>query len=190
MNIMKAYDRGEIAKKILLAAVGTAAFATILVLPGMGILLKMFNADDSKEKWRLKRALKRLEEQRFIARKVVRGKEVFVITKYGKDRIDKYLMADLHIKPQKWDGRWRVLMFDIPEKQGGGRIRRDVSRQLREMGMKAVQNSVFITPFPCKEQLDTVAAFFKIKKYFMYLEADTYEGADDLLRFFEVTKRH
>lgn len=187
---MKTYDKGELAKKILLAAVGTAAIATVLVLPGMGILLKMFNADDSKEQWRLRRALKRLEERRFIARKVVRGKEVFVVTKYGKDRIDKYFMADLEIRPKKWDGRWRVLMFDIPERQGGGRIRRDVSRQLREMGMKAVQNSVFITPFPCKEQLDIVAAFFKIKKHFLYLEADTYEGVDDLLKFFDLSKRH
>lgn len=185
---MQSFNKGELAKKILLAAVGTAAIATVMVLPGMGILLKMFNADDSKQRWRVKRALKRLEEKKFIARKIVKGKEVFVVTKYGKDRIDKYFMNDLEIKPNKWDGRWRVLMFDIPERQGGGRIRRDVSRQLRAMGMKAVQNSVFITPFPCKEQLDTVAAFFKIKKYFLYLEADTYEGADNLLKFFELKK--
>lgn len=185
---MKSYDRGELAKKILLAAVGTAVFATILVLPGTSILLKMFKANEPKEKWRLKRTLKRLEEKKFIARKVVRGRETFVVTKYGKDCIDKYFMADLQIAHKKWDGRWRVLMFDIPERAGGGRIRRDVSHQLRDMGMKAVQNSVFITPFPCKEQLDTVAAFFKVKKHFMYLEADTYEGADDLLRFFELDK--
>lgn len=185
--MMTKYEKGELAKKILLTVVGVAVVGTVLVLPGMAILLKMFNVDGARERGRLMRAIKRLEQQKVISRRIKNGEEEFVVTKYGKDCIDKYLVTDLNIpREKKWDGKWRVLMFDIPEKERRGRTRRDVSRQLRNIGMQAVQNSVFVSPFPCKEQIEAVINFFKVKKHFIYFEADTYEGVEDLLKHFKL----
>lgn len=186
---MDKHQKGELAKKILLAAAGSAAIATVVVLPGLGILFKMLDAKDSRERQRIKQALKQLEAKKVISRRIVKGRERYVVTKYGKDRIDKYLMADLNIpREQQWDGRWRILMFDIPEKNKGGRIRRDVSAQIKIIGMHQLQNSVFISPWPCYEQLNLIANYFKVKKYFVYIEADIYEGTDNLLKKFELQK--
>jgi DNA-binding transcriptional regulator PaaX len=186
---MTKYEKGELAKKILFAAVGVAAVGTVMVLPGMAILLKMFNVDGARNRERFRRAIKRMEERKIVSRRIKNGKEEFVVTKYGKTHIDKYLVSDLQIPlAKRWDGKWRVIMFDIPEKNKGGRVRRDVSQQLRNIGMKAIQNSVFVSPFPCKEQIDTVINFFKVKQHFVYFEAETYEGVEDLLNFFKLTK--
>ncbi|MEX0913104.1 MAG: hypothetical protein WDZ56_01085 [Candidatus Paceibacterota bacterium] len=184
---MQKFDKGELTKKILLAAVAGGALATVIVLPGMGILFKMFSANTYQERYRVQRTLDRLEKQELIVRRIKNGKEERVLTNKGKKKLTKLLVKDLYIeRVKKWDGKWRIVMFDIPEEKGI--IRRDVSSQLREIGMKAVQNSVFVTPFPCKAQLDAITSFHDIQKHFIYLEAETFEGPGNLINHFGLKK--
>jgi phenylacetic acid degradation operon negative regulatory protein len=182
---VKKFDKGELVKKILLAAVASGVLATVIVLPGMSILFKMFDARTSSDRYRIQRTIRRLEAQGAIVRRIRDGREERVITSKGKKKIVKLLIDDLYItRMEKWDGIWRLVMFDIPEEKG--LIRRDVSSHLRQIGLKAIQNSVFITPFPCKDQVDTITTFHDIKKHFIYLEATTYEGVGDLLKYFKL----
>jgi DNA-binding transcriptional regulator PaaX len=45
---------------------------------------------------------------------------------------------------REWDGRWRLVLFDIPTTQNTQRTR--IRRHLRERGFGCLQNSVWITP--------------------------------------------
>jgi phenylacetic acid degradation operon negative regulatory protein len=45
-----------------------------------------------------------------------------------------------------WDGRWRIVLFDVPEKHRSTRVR--LERQLRRARFGYLQDSVWITPDP------------------------------------------
>lgn len=50
-----------------------------------------------------------------------------------------------------WDKKWRVVIFDIPERKRG---QRDVLREkLRDLGFGMLQESVWISPFPIANEL-------------------------------------
>ena len=49
-------------------------------------------------------------------------------------------------KPKRWDGKWRILIFDIREKV---RRRRDEFVDLLRLGFK-LQNSVWVFPMNAK----------------------------------------
>src|SRR3989344_687845 len=50
-------------------------------------------------------------------------------------------------KPIKWDRKWRIVMFDIPEKLKG--LRDSLRLHFREIGMIELQKSVLVYPYPC-----------------------------------------
>ena len=182
---MKSYKHGELAKKILLIAVAGGAIAAVMVLPGLGVIFKHFGADSAKERYRVKRTVKRLEEQGVIKHRIKNGKEEFVVTKKGKTHLAELLVDDLFIRqPAKWDGRWRVLIYDIPNKKD--LERRELNRVVSEIGMKSVQQSVFVSPYPCKAQIDAIARHYDLDKHLAYFEADYFEGANDLLNHFKL----
>jgi len=182
---MEVYQKGEIAKKILILAAVGGALAVVCVLPGMAILFKAFDARTSQERYRVKRAVKQMEKGGLLMRKIQNGKEELVLTDQGKDKVWSYLEENLQIvKQKKWDKRWRVLMFDIPETKG--KIRREVSWKIKDIGMKAIQNSVFISPFPCQKEIEKIASHYNVQKHFIYFEADTVVTEQNLLQHFEL----
>lgn len=81
------------------------------------------------------------------------------LTEEGKKRAKKYQIDDLKIKePKRWDKRWRVVIFDIPDSE---RIKRDVfRRKLKELGFYSLQKSVWAHPFDCKREIEFLREFF------------------------------
>ena len=45
-----------------------------------------------------------------------------------------------------WDGKWRIIVFDLPEKKRG--LRNDLRKQLRSARFGGLQRSVWISPGP------------------------------------------
>lgn len=54
-------------------------------------------------------------------------------------------LDDYEIQKEKWDGNWRVLIFDIPEK--AKRLRDDLRAIIAILGFKQLQKSVWISPY-------------------------------------------
>ena len=70
--------------------------------------------------------------------------------------------------PSRWDKRWRLVMFDIPEKK---RVGRNALRQkLVELGFKEWQHSIFVYPYPCEKEIDFVIEVFDLRPYVRYAE--------------------
>lgn len=55
-------------------------------------------------------------------------------------------------RKQAWDGKWRVVIFDIPEKQR--RLRDDLRLELKKLGFGCWQRSVWVTPFDFVRELN------------------------------------
>ncbi len=92
-----------------------------------------------------------------------------VLTEHGHQRARQFDVDRLTItKPKRWDEHWRLVLFDIPEKK---RRARDAFREkLRELGFYEWQKSVFILPFPCRDEIEFLIEFFEIRPYVRYGE--------------------
>ena len=76
----------------------------------------------------------------------------------------QYDVENLRISNQaKWDGKWRILMFDIPEKEKGAR--EALRNKIKELGLIQFQKSVWLYPYPCENEIDFIAEYYQIGKY-------------------------
>ncbi|MFH1855026.1 MAG: CRISPR-associated endonuclease Cas2 [bacterium] len=79
----------------------------------------------------------------------------------------------------KWDGWWRIIVFDIPEKT---RSQRNIFRSLlKRKGFIGIQGSVFIAPFAEFEELAKLRKDLKIEKYVSFFRSKSAETDDDRL---------
>jgi len=89
-----------------------------------------------------------------------------ILTERGKSRILKYHFDQMKIEKRNWDEKWRMVIFDIPEKIRKGR---DALREkLKKLGFYELQKSVFVFPYECKDEIDFLIEFFNLKRYVRY----------------------
>jgi len=89
------------------------------------------------------------------------------LTDKGKLKILKYHFEKMKIdQKEKWDEKWRIVIFDIPEKLKIGR--NALRRKLRILGFYQFQKSTFIFPYECKDEIEFLIEFFGIRKYVRY----------------------
>ena len=121
------------------------------------------NLTDSFESWAYRngfsRQLHRLEQRRLLERQ----------PGHSGDRLHRLTQAGcLHALggrdpearwSRRWDGRWRLVLFDVPQKCNTTRDK--LRRYLQRRGFGYLQNSVWITPDPVnaeREQLNGLSA--------------------------------
>ena len=82
------------------------------------------------------------------------------ITEKGIKALEQIEFGEYVIpEPAFWDGKWRVLIFDISERRR--RIRTQLRRLLEGAGFVRVQDSVWVHPYPCDEFISLVRAHLK-----------------------------
>ena len=107
------------------------------------------------------------------------------LTPKGEKKLVEWQKRDYKLPPPtKWDGKWRVLIFDIPERKRGTRDK--VRNTLRAIGFKRLQHSVWVYPFDCEDLITLLKADFKIGKDLLYLVAEGVEYDRHLRDHFNV----
>ena len=175
MYSMKKYKRNEIAK-ILLEILLTVGFISIaLAAPNAVQLFRYFHSRNARERERIKQSLAQLRKRGFIKQEDnLDG--YFVLTAKGKARAMRYKIEDLKIARQKkWDKKWRIVMFDVPEEKK--RARQAINFALKKIGCVHYQKSVFITPFPCEKEVDFVGDAFDVREHIRIVTAERVEGS-------------
>ena len=130
--------------------------------------MKSFSKEWKKiEQRRINEEIRELYKSKLVeAQQNKDGSTTLVLTDKGKMRALTYHFASIEIPKAQWDGLWRVVIFDIPEKLRHGR---DVLRQkLCELGFYELQKSVFTFPYPCEQEVEFVIEYFGLKKYVRY----------------------
>lgn len=145
-------------------------------------------AEDWKEidRWALKRAIASLYESKLIAGKSNKdGTYTLVLSEQGKRRALTYRMETMAIKkPAVWDKRWRIVMFDIPERL---RKSRDALRiNLLGLGFYEFQKSVFVYPYECTDEIDYLVEFHGSRKYVRSVTAVSIDNELHLRQWFEL----
>ncbi|MEK9154243.1 MAG: CRISPR-associated endonuclease Cas2 [Patescibacteria group bacterium] len=87
-------------------------------------------------------------------------------------------------KPRRWDKKWRVLIFDIPERRK--ELRMKLRSVLRQIGFVRLQDSVWVYPYDCEDLIALIKADFHIGDDVLYMIVDSIERDHKLCRHFEV----
>ncbi|MBI2327977.1 CRISPR-associated endonuclease Cas2 [Candidatus Curtissbacteria bacterium] len=165
-------------------AVGTIV-GTLLVFPSLGYIIKYFTDDKNQQKY-VKRVFHRLEKQRLIStHEKPDGKITITFTDKGKQKALTYYIDQIEIKrPKNWDGFWRVVTFDIPE---GNKKARNIFREnLKTLGFYALQKSVFVHAFPCKDEIDFLKHNFGVASHVAFIIAKSIDNQNLLRNYFRV----
>ena len=116
-----------------------------------------------------------------------RGADTFSLTPRGqKEAFWSALDAKLVLHAphrQKWDGYWRIIFFDIPEKKR--RLRDDLRQILKTLGFKELQRSVWVTPYKIPELLNELLWEEKIKHYTRFITVKEIDYDRDLKKHFK-----
>jgi len=181
-SIREKHIKGELAKEILKKLAIGAILTTGLALPNIVQLLDFFGVTKSAEKFKILRAIWGMKRRKLVRIYEKNGVDVVEITELGKKKVLSYDLEKIKITRQKkWDGYWRLVIFDIPEKNK--KARKALSKKLNDMEFFPFQKSVFVCPFECANEIEFVAEFFGVKKYVKRILVKEIEN-DEFLRSF------
>lgn len=114
----------------------------------------------------LSQAIKRLRENDLVEL-LSDGELVLRLTDRGKDRA---LWAKMKIVDEKWDGKWRLVCWDIPEKR---RSARNLLRQkLKQLDFQQFQKSIWGSKKNCTNELRNFIRQVGIEDWVMVVESD------------------
>lgn len=107
-----------------------------------------------------------------------------VLTDKGKLKALNYKFEEMRIDKKDWDGKWRLLIFDIPEKIRQGR--NSLREKIKNLGFYELQKSVFIFPYECKNEIDFIVEFFGIRRYVRFGILETIDNEKHLKQIFRL----
>ncbi len=184
----KRQERGLRATKVALAVLKVIAGAGLLSMalcaPNALQALGMFDKRYRRQS-HINDVLNRLVRRGFV--RVVRegkGRTVSLTTK-GERYLTDYEDGRRELpRPKKWDGKYRILIFDIWERQ---RQKRDALRGfLIRLGFVRLQDSVWVYPHECEEIMALLKSRFRVGNGLLYLVAESIENDRWLRREFNL----
>lgn len=178
---------GDVKKKLLLLLIGTASLGLanspkqqIWVLKQMGREWNWIN------KRALQRAIASLYKSKLIdIKENLRGYTEIVLNDNGKKRFIKYKIDELIIdRSGKWDRRWRMVIFDIPENHK--KTREAIRGHLERLGFYKLQKSVFIFPYQCENEIEFILEYYNARRYVRQVIAEKIDNELHLKKIFKL----
>lgn len=125
-------------------------------------------------KQRLQETASRLKRKGLIEFRAEGGKKRMHLTTRGKEELGRMHSRGLSVpRPRKWDRRWRIVIFDIPEKRHSLRAR--IRTLIHRLGFIRLQDSVWVYPYDCEEIITLLKTELKVGRDVLYLIADAIE---------------
>lgn len=146
------------------------------------LLKKKFKTDYNDRQ--IASSIRYLKRKQFIAFENKQSKFRAVMTKLGKRHLKQISIDLIKIKPHAWDGKWRIVMFDIPEDHKSAR--HAFRRRLQELNFVHFQRSVFLLPFRCEEEIKTIANALNVLPDVHVLTAERFRHDTKLLKKFNI----
>lgn len=159
------------------------SFPNPLIDRDLGIV---FSTKKGFDKTKFVRVARSLAEAGKIVLKEKKKQLKLQITELGeleavKDHIDELKLT----KPEWWDRKWRVVLFDIPEEKRAARIY--FQEKLLDFGFVRVQNSIYAHAYPCHNEIELIRTVYDIKPYVRMMIAERIEAEANLRTHFDLT---
>lgn len=158
------FQRGELMKKVLLVIGTGLVIGAVFTMPGILFALKPFFGTKKSSSQALRKTYEALVRKKFVSVRKEKGKYILETTETGKKQQKEYQVGDVKIPvPRVWNGTWRMIVFDIPESKKPAR--EALRNTLEYLDCYRFQDSVYIHPFECENEIDFVTEIFGVQKY-------------------------
>lgn len=170
-------------RKIILGTIQAAGIISVaLVVPNViGAMAKLGILPSPRQKDVVNRSSHRLLKSGLIEWKDSRLR----LTTKGERALRLLTLQELSSsKPRRWDKKWRVLIFDVPERRKG--LRAKLRLTLQVIGFVRLQNSVWVYPYDCEDLITLLKADFHVGDDVLYLIVDSVERDGELRKHFDL----
>jgi len=187
---LKQKERIGKTQKIILNIIATAGIVSVAVLApnalqAFGMISKEI---ERRKKYEIKSSLSKLANRGLVKfEKNKNGKTFAKLTQKGEKILRLAEINNYQIKkPKKWDGKWRVITFDIKEVRKS--TRNKIRHTLKTIGFCQLHKSVWIYPYDCEDFITLLKADFKIGRDLLYMIVWKLEYEKPLLNSFKLKR--
>lgn len=183
-------DKSEIVDNLLDIAIASSLTLTALMAPNA---LQIFDKplqkyyksiDAQKREKELRQILRYMQRTGLVTGSYEHGLEA---TDKARKRLEKRNIDALTITmPKRWDRKWRIIFYDIPEAKKSARDA--LAFRLRVLGCQQLQRSVWVHPYPCEDEITTIAIYCEVEQYATFLEVAYINNQSALLERFKHLK--
>lgn len=173
--------RTKINNAVVAVLAVTGGLAVAVMAPNaLGLLGKALNAQSSQS---VRRSFSKLIRHGYVKLESTPAGKRARLTEKG----EKYaaLLGEGKLRPRKtkhWDKKWRLLVFDIPERYR--RQRDQIRLTLVNLGFYKLQDSVWVYPYDCEDLVTLLKVDHKTGKNLLYVVADAIEYDQRLRAYF------
>ncbi len=174
-------------KELLHVLAAAGAVGLVFAFPGAAVGIgAIMVGKNSYSRWGTKKMVDQLKKQKYVSiKEKPNGETMVTITKNGMRRALVYQLDSMKLeKPKRWDKKWRVVIFDIPERHK--KLRNAFRVRLRQMGLYALQKSVYVSPYPCFSEIEFLRELYGVAFDAQYMVVEKLENDDRLLRHFDL----
>lgn len=138
---------------------------------------------------RMEKIINRLGKQGWLSVEYREAKRIIRLTKRGELEA-LFQKAKLSGRVDQWDGKWRMIVFDIPENARA--IRDQLRGLLKKFGFRALQASVYVYPFPLNAGAVEFLKGSGLMRYIRVVKVEAFDDDSDLRRLFRgiIPKTH
>lgn len=108
-------------------------------------------------------AVSRMVKQGWIQSEKQGNKSYYFLTDRGVQRMDEAANRIYKMKPNEWDGKWRILMYTIPEDKR--QLRDDFRKELLWSGFGSFSSGCWISPNDLVKQINRLIEKYDIDEY-------------------------
>jgi DNA-binding transcriptional regulator PaaX len=122
-------------------------------------ILRSFQKGNRYNRKDLHNTFYRLRQDGYLVITVKKHQMFIELTEKGRKRAGRFQINDIKIKkPKRWDGKWRIVIFDVAQAH---RMKREALRGLlKRFEFYQLQKSVWIYPYHCRDEIDLLQSFF------------------------------
>jgi len=179
-------DISSAKQKILLLLLGGIALGYSFSPGRQWRVIKGISREWKKiNKEKLRKEIRNLYRSKLIKKQDnANGSITITLTEKGKLKALTYNFDKIKIDNTNWDGKWRLIVFDIPEKLKSGR--NALRAKIKELGFYELQKSVWVYPYECRNEIDFVVEFFNMRKYVRFAIIDSIDNELHLKQIFKL----
>lgn len=185
----KRRKKENIQKAVLSAIAITGTIAVAMLAPNVfQALPHIMGKRRYKLAFQARTAASRLAAKGYVRFVEKNGKKRMEITPAGRHAValesEKVTLAATQGK--RWDKRWRLVMFDIPQKRR--RDRDHLRSEMQACGFLRLQDSVWVFPHDCEDLVALLKADMRIGKDVLYAIVESIENDGWIKKHFGLQK--
>lgn len=147
---------------------GALKLLTVGAITPVGLLapnsIQMLNRLFGKKHKKASTYLSSMKYQKLVTVEETKAGLIVRATDKGKKRALFASIDEVIIKsPLSWDGKWQMVMFDIPESKRAER--KSLAEKLSQLNFLMIQKSCWIYPFPCRNEVGLFVEALGLEKY-------------------------